>query len=275
MKPPVYLRESRSFGDVITATFDFVAQNFKPLLKAYIKIVLPFLLFFLLACGLLVYFAISSADGGMPNLALIVPAYLLLIVLSLGITPLGVSMISNYIKLYDLNGKENITHEELRAATFASFFPLLGHYFVYGFLTTLGMMLCLIPGIYVMVPLTYMQFIRVYEDRPFGETFSRSFQLMKGNYWNGLGIIVLLSIIGSIVAQAFFLPPYLLGIFGILSGEPNPVLLGIAGLFVLIYFLLVFLIVLLPYIGIGIHYFSLVEAADAPDLNERIEKMYS
>src|SRR4051812_7062416 len=75
--------------------------------------------------------------------------------------------------------------------------PLLGVAFVYALITTVGLMLCIIPGVLAWVFWALAAPALVLERGTFREAFSRSVKLVGGAFWRVLGVLVLARIIQS------------------------------------------------------------------------------
>ena len=104
----------------------------------------------------------------------------------------------------------------------------------------LGLMLCVLPGIYLAVRLTFVQYIAANEpELSVSETFSKSMNLTKGRFWQLLGY--------GIVACIIVLAGLLLCCVGVLFTEP------------------------LAYVFMGVVYKELVQENSAPESSENNE----
>jgi hypothetical protein len=83
---------------------------------------------------------------------------------------------------------------------------LIGATILVGLLTAVGMMLCIIPGIYIAVTLMLVAPVIVLEGATVNNSFARSRWLVQGEWWHCFGTIVLLSLIVGIVASAVSWP---------------------------------------------------------------------
>ncbi|WP_103353265.1 hypothetical protein [Amycolatopsis sp. CA-128772] len=93
--------------------------------------------------------------------------------------------------------------------------PLLGVAFGYALLTTLGVMLCIIPGVVAWVFWALAAPALVLERGTFRQAFSRSVKLVSGAFWRVLGILVLAKIIEAFFEEIVSLPFTLgSGLFG-------------------------------------------------------------
>jgi hypothetical protein len=98
--------------------------------------------------------------------------------------------------------------------------PLLGVAFVYALLSTIGVMLCIIPGVLVWVFWALAAPALVLEHGTFREAFARSVKLISGAFWRVLGVLLLARIIESIFENIIQIP-FSLG-SGVFSQMFNP-----------------------------------------------------
>ncbi|WIX87923.1 hypothetical protein [Amycolatopsis sp. DG1A-15b] len=84
--------------------------------------------------------------------------------------------------------------------------PLLGVAFVYALLSTIGVMLCIVPGVLAWVFWALAAPALVLERGTFRTAFARSAKLVSGAFWRVLGVLVLAQIIESFFANIIQLP---------------------------------------------------------------------
>ena len=84
--------------------------------------------------------------------------------------------------------------------------PLLGVAFGYALLTTIGVMLCIIPGVLAWVFWALAAPALVLERGTFRAAFARSVKLVGGAFWRVLGVLLLARIIGSFFESIIQLP---------------------------------------------------------------------
>ncbi|MGW4064849.1 hypothetical protein ACWEGE_41640 [Amycolatopsis sp. NPDC004747] len=98
--------------------------------------------------------------------------------------------------------------------------PLLGVAFVYALLSTIGVMLCIIPGVLAWVFWALAAPALVLERGTFKEAFARSLKLVGGAFWRVFGVLLLARIIESFFESIIQLP-FTLGT-GVFSQMFNP-----------------------------------------------------
>jgi hypothetical protein len=84
--------------------------------------------------------------------------------------------------------------------------PLLGVAFAYALLTTIGVMLCIIPGVVAWVFWALAAPALVLERGTFRQAFSRSVKLVSGAFWRVFGVLLLAQIIESFFESIIQLP---------------------------------------------------------------------
>ncbi|MEV6642393.1 hypothetical protein [Amycolatopsis sp. NPDC051371] len=84
--------------------------------------------------------------------------------------------------------------------------PLIGVAFVYSLVTTIGLMLCIIPGVLAWVFWALAAPALVLERGTFRQAFGRSLRLVSGAFWRVLGILLLARVIQSLFENIIQLP---------------------------------------------------------------------
>lgn len=208
----INLQQKRGTGEIIQDTFTFLRLEFRPLILTVLGIAGPYILLLLVAFGFYLYsfgdFALAleggSFDAGSSTVVLGL-SYLGILFFSLIAYGLTQSAILHYINLYQEVRKTPDPHE-LRRRAYGSFWSIVGLSIIVGVVTFVGLMLCVIPGIYLMVPLLLAFPLLIFKNRSVGEAFSESFGLIRGNWWRSFGLIVLLYLIVIIGSMIMFVP---------------------------------------------------------------------
>jgi hypothetical protein len=93
--------------------------------------------------------------------------------------------------------------------------PLLGVAFVYSLLSTIGVMLCIVPGVLVWVFWALAAPALVLERGTFREALARSVKLISGAFWRVFGVLLLARLIEALFQEIIQLPFTLgTGLFG-------------------------------------------------------------
>jgi hypothetical protein len=276
-RPPFELRKIRDLGDVINDTFLFAKQNLKPLLKAYVVI-----------CG---FFIVASLASNLVNQANILsnmedgyiysrgdifanflnPLYFVAMLLTL-LTHIFVQLVAiSYIAAYASKGGQAATVAEVWGFVKYYFFRVLGSSIVVGFLVGIAFLFCLIPGFYLWPMLSLVIPIMVVENGGLNYAMTRSFRLVKDNYWMTLGVLFVMLIIVVACSMVLELPISIFTIGSLFAtghklSFTGTMLTVIAGHICIVFYMLI-------YIAITLNYYSLVEKKEGTGLMERIDSL--
>lgn len=211
----INFKKERDLGTIISDTFKFIRQEYKSVFKLYIKHVGWLLL---LVVAMSTYYQYKSLNitgdfinSGNPQDFLLEMvsetglAILLLSLTSIAYSALSITTINSIMKSYANNGGE-IKDEDVR--------QFIGHYFgntllsliVVGILIFIGFLLCVIPGIYLIVPLSVIFPILVFQEKSFSDAFTESFKLIKQNWWITFATLLVITILIWLISSLFQLP---------------------------------------------------------------------
>jgi hypothetical protein len=135
----------------------------------------------------------------------------------------------------------------------------------------IGFALCLIPGFYLWPAFSLVVPIIVFENTTLGYAFSRGFQLVKGNYWSTLGVLVISVIIVYVAVMIFVVPLSVLNVGSMLAAghklnSTYLILTSVATHICYVFYMM-------PMIAISLCYFSLTEQKDNTGLLDRINNL--
>lgn len=283
-KPQVELKKERDLGQVINATFAFIAQEIKPLSKIIGTLILPlFLIMSILSVYLQQKLGTSLYTGG--NITFLFSAeywigILFILIFSIITHTLLIAVVYNYMKIYVEKGTKNITTSEIIFHIREWFWRILGTNIAIFFLIMAGIIVFIIPGIYMAIPLSLITAIMVFEDIPMSEAFSRCFKLTKDNWWRTFGLLLLVSIIVYSIAMIIIMPLTIINLVDTLhsykSQEEVARNFSQSTLTLVtnsIQTILTYIASILIYITLGIMYFNLREKKEKPSLADQIEKI--
>ncbi|MBK6282631.1 MAG: hypothetical protein IPF54_08180 [Draconibacterium sp.] len=196
----IQFRKKREIGDIFTDSFEFLKQEFKPISKLIGIYVLPFLLLYGLVQVYLQKNVISRFDFSNPDTLLenIGPLYLNIFLFSLFglfVQSLLIAAFYSYIDVYIKKGKGNFDLSEITANLFSNGLLVIGGSFVLFFMVMIGVVLCIIPGIYFANTFSIIFFILIFEKKGLANAFIRSSALVKKQWWNTF----LINIVGIII----------------------------------------------------------------------------
>ncbi|MNL14102.1 hypothetical protein D3C87_1350320 [compost metagenome] len=281
MSEKLEFKKVREFGEIISDTIQFIRQNFKSLLKVYAY----FCGFFIVAGAIAaVMYQIDSRDvilgaydKNNPLSAygfskLLTLNYLLVFIFSLLMyTSINVSMLS-FIALYIQKGNVAPSTEEVWSYFKYYFFRVLLSSILLSMLLVVGFVCCFIPGIYLFPALTLFYPIMVLENMGFTDSFSRSFRLIKDNWWATAGVVLIIYVITYAAMSLASMPAVIITMVGVFTQGAkglSTTMLVISS--VIQYLCYVFLIV--PVIGCTLCYFNLAERQESAGLMDRINQL--
>lgn len=289
----------RDFGQILNSTFEFIRQNFLPLLKSLIFIVGPFLLITGILLGfyqksVLTIFNITSfSQTGIIALLLIILIFL--------VTQMMLTTVYSFILIY-LSKTEftPISIDEIWDSVKQNFYKVLGLNTVIFFLfliyltiflliivavsggtsgSGLGIFLFFILFIFlvfIMVKMCLAYMIMLYERTGIWASIQRSFYLTKNKWWFSFGLIFVLSLIQSLMGFIFQIPQYIIMVTTMFNSLDGSGVSGVTEILIMLTSIIAafqYLLFSLIIIALAFLYFSLVEQKEGKGLIERIESI--
>jgi len=287
--PQINFKQERDFGDLFNATFSFISQEFKRLATAILYFVVPFLLLSAIATTL---YSIKSQEllqavnqTGKPNPFAIFSVigslfgYLgFLIVMQLVAYTIFMATVYGYIKLYLQKGTDGFTINDVWRQVAKYFWQLFGATIVTMIVCGVGFAFCLIPGIYLIIALSIIGCIMIFEDKSFSEAFGRSINLINKNWWLTFAVIIIVTIICYILTLLISVPSLLMGFksmfTNITTGQSLTKGLSI-GFYIVntVTSLISQIFYVIPIVITAFIYFSVVEKVEKPSLIDKIDQI--
>lgn len=274
----VELRKIRDLGENLNDTFSFIRQNFKPVVTSFIGIAGIIMLANAILSGIYqsqsgnVFTTIFRNGRGFSSpLSLFGPTYYAILILGwLNYIAMN-TVIACYVKLYDsLQG----LHPEIQEVwvDFKKYFLRMLFYNIPIFLLIMiGMLFCLLPGIYLAVVFVPFTIVVVAEDQTFGGAWSRCFDLIKNNFWPSLGIYFVVYLIYSFSAGII---SAIIGLFtGLISYFTTKDISTTVGLVVSVLSIFSFVFYIVFYVSVCLHYYNLTERHDATGMMRRLDAL--
>ncbi|MGN6569372.1 MAG: hypothetical protein ACTHJ0_15535 [Flavipsychrobacter sp.] len=274
---PFELRKVRDLGEVINDTLVFIKLNLKPLLKAYL-VICGFFIAASLASNIVNQIRIFNVieEGALytarnPLTSILNPLYFLAIIFKL-ITYMMIELTAiGYIAAYAGKGGMAPTVEEVWGFVKYYFFRVLGASIVVGLIVGIAFLFCVIPGVYLWPMLSLVMPIIIIENGELGYAMSRSFRLVKDNYWMTLGVLFVMLIIVIAGNMIFTIPISIFTIGSLFTtghklSYTGSILTMIASHICMVFYMLIS-------IAITLNYYSLVEKKEGAGLMERINSL--
>lgn len=270
-------KKRRDFGQIINDTFTFIRQNFRSLMTTYFIFCGIFVLGGMLSMLLQQYktvnmFNTADLNSGPRNIRFTDRfgfEYLLAILFSLASYASTVVAILSYIAIYIQKGNQIPTTDEVWGYFKYYFLKVFGSSLLLSLMVGVGLLFCLLPGLWL-IPFVSLVFpIMIMENGTFGYSFNRSFQLVKDNFWLTFGTLIIVYIIVYACMMIVILPTTLLSMIGLFAHKkPEMSLIFTMLSTVLQYLCQVFTII--PMVTVCLIYFNLLEEKENTGLMERI-----
>ncbi|MFT6369899.1 MAG: hypothetical protein ACJAWH_000980 [Maribacter sp.] len=223
----IEFKKQRELGEILADTFAFFRNEFKPFFTTFFEIVGPFLAAMVVSLVLYLYVAgdslnlmVFDADINATNLATTAVVSFVYILSLVAVYTMSQSTVLHYIKSY-ANGKGTIDVETIRKEVYESFWSFIGLGIMVGLSFGIGLMFCIIPGIYLYIPLSLAFCVLVYNRMGVSDSYSYSFTLVKEEWWMTFATIFVVGIIVVIASYVFAIPTviYQWVRMGIFSGQ--------------------------------------------------------
>jgi len=213
----IQFRKKRELGDILSDSFEFIKQEYKPVSKLIITYVLPFLILYGIVQVFIQMKVIGNIDLTDPEamMANIGPVYKNIFLFSLFgifVQSLLIGTYYSYIEIYIKKGKGNFDLSDIKPQLFSNSLIALGAGFVVFIITMIGIVMCIVPGIYFANTFSIVVMIALFEKKGLSNAMSRSWNLVNTQWWNTL----LINIVGIVIIWAagfvLTLPAMLAGI---------------------------------------------------------------
>ncbi|MBK6832632.1 MAG: hypothetical protein IPG92_18710 [Flavobacteriales bacterium] len=223
---PVVLRQVRDFGQIISTTFTFLKQNWKPMVRAMALVSLP--------AAVIGGFLAGGAFAGFQELQFGQPSdpmelwsrmgssFLLeipgLLILMIG-WMLVIAIVHEFLRAYHLGEHHFLSSGDLLKRGFSQLGSYFGASFLTGLLAGVGVLLCILPGVYAYTVLCLSLSCHAIERAGGSGSLGRSNQLVQGDFWPTLGLVFVIGLINGLVNMVVQLPFTIAGmIVGVNAG---------------------------------------------------------
>ena len=276
----IQLRKLRDFGDNFSDTFQFLRQEFKPLMTSFLLIGGIFMLasaifaaFFQQQAWGLVTQLMTGITTAQPDMTtFLTPGYYLMILVSVLTLSAMRTVIAVYMDYYDQHNASPSVGEVWQG--FVQHIPLIFFFsIIRTVLIIVGVVLCLAPGVYLLVVLMPYSFVAVSERTSFGEVFNRCFELVKENFWISFAVYLIAFLIFSVSSGIVgFMASLIAGLASYFTTREVtttvPIVAGVMNLVEYVFYIVFF-------ISAGLQYYNLVETRDGTGLARRLENLGS
>lgn len=276
----IQFKQQRELGEIISVSFKFLRENYKTYLRLLIKIAGPA---FLLLIAALAYYSYSNM-GNMLNAETFMSGEFFI---SFGVLALTLLLyfsavyatVYNLIKSY-IQNKGEIKDDEVASWAKEDLGKMFGLNIISWIFMFAGMMLFLIPGIYVSVPLSIATAALIFKNQSITESITEGFNLVKSNWWMSFLTLLLFWVIIYVISLIFQLPLIIYTFVKAFTSVSEGSAADMSEMFDGVYILLSIVSSLVQYIfysiipiGVAFLYFHLNEKKNFTGTYERIDNL--
>jgi hypothetical protein len=213
----IQFRKKRELGELISDSFEFIKQEYKPLFKLIFTYVLPFLILYGIVQVYIQMKIIGKIDLSSPEtmMAHIGPIYLNLLLFSLFgifVQSLLISALYSYIEIYVKKGKGNFDLSEITPLILSNGLLARGAGQVYFIISMIGLFMFIIPGFYFANTFSLVVIILIFEKKGLGNAMSRSWSLVSSQWWSTFVLIIAGIVIAWVIGLVVSIPAMTLGV---------------------------------------------------------------
>ena len=199
IKQEIEFRKKRETGDIITDSFKFLRQEYKPILRLVGIYVLPFIFLY---AYLQIQFQqkflgkidFSDTETLMANIGPVYTNLFIAGIFSLFVQSLLIATYYSYVEAYIKKGKGNFTLSDITPLLFSNGIMALKANLLLFLIVITGLFLCIVPGLYFANTLSIVVMVYMFERKGVATAFLRSAILVNSQWVNTL-LLNLLAII--------------------------------------------------------------------------------
>lgn len=265
--------KSRSVSDIVSVTFSFVKQGFKPLISSLLLIVIPMTILSTILIG-----SNDLFKGGQMEPNAIAGNFVILLanyfVMFTGLFLIMLVTNSYMLLYYSKENFKEITLSEIWDVVISKILHSFLGGILYFIALALGFVLILIPGIWLSISFSLLFPVIFFEDKNGADALGRSFNLVKNNWWATLGVLLLITIIFYAISLVFLLPSYIVA-FTVGFNQLGDGNFNMQPIMMIMTFIGSLSYILYPvfYISTAFQYFNLVERKEAKGLMDKVNSI--
>lgn len=285
MPKKIEFRKVRSFGEIINTTIEFVRNNFKALYTPVVLIAGPFMLASAIASALFIsnmydFTDPSSMDvldpyGGFNTMDTVIDMYfpwgVIFGFLSIVSYAAMTAVSYKYVQLYVASEDGEVKMSDLTKSFGVDLLWVFGATLLFFIALFLGLMLCVLPGVFFAIAMSVMYAVHFEENLGIIASFNRSWELIKGNWWNTFLIVFILGILVGMLSSVFAIPQVIFQTMSFANPENLLWKYLYLGMNILSTLLSLFLYVIYN-CGLATWYYSLVEQKEAVGAMNQIDQ---
>ncbi|MDT0643222.1 hypothetical protein RM553_10320 [Zunongwangia sp. F363] len=277
----IRFKQQRELGDILSVLFKFLRENYKTFFTSFFKFVTPA---FILLIAAISYYTYSTVGSPVFSTGALSEGEVIVSVMVLAVSVLLYSAVLNgtvlhYVRSYIANNGD-VVQAEVGQGVKQDLGKLIGLQVIVWVLTVAGLMLFLIPGIYVSVPLSLSAAVLVFRRTNITDSISEAFQLIKNNWWITFFTIFVIVLLIYVISFIFQLPLLIYTIIKMFTVFQENSAGDMSGVFDWVYMLLSIIPSIFQYIlysilplGLSFVYFNLNERQNFTGTFESIENL--
>ncbi|MCH7402314.1 hypothetical protein ACFOUP_03550 [Belliella kenyensis] len=199
----IQFKKRRELGEILSDTFSFARQNYKPLIAVLIKTsLIPYILVVLAS----VYYQYVVSD-----LSRLASIDFIIGIGAMGITSLlffatSSSTVFSYIKEYETCKGIELDHNYILDEAKSNYGNMIGLSLLAYLMLVFGLIFFVIPGIYFLVPIAMFFPIVLFKEMSIFSSVGESFRLIKDYWWVTFGTLIVTVVVIGIMSFAFSVP---------------------------------------------------------------------
>ena len=202
----IQFKKQRELGEIINVTFKFLRENYKALIKSLTQVVAPT---FILLIAALAYYNYTVAGNPLAAMEgnseeFLISFFILAVTLLLFYASLY-GTILHYIRSY-IENNGTVDEAEIKTGAQDDLGKLFMVFIISAVIVFSGMILFIIPGIYLMVPFSLVAAVLVFNKMSLGDSISYGFSLVKDHWWTTFFSIVVIWLLVYVIGLVFQLP---------------------------------------------------------------------
>lgn len=267
--------QKRSFGDMITATFNFVKQEFGSLLRYFAIVCLPLVILELVlkTSYLSDYFnnvinPLASTDEYSSMLQIIWNA-VAAIILTFWIQLFTLSYVRVYLnKRHQAEGR--VTLPEILRVMVNKLGITLVWFVINAIIVSIAFCFLIVPGLYLCIGLMFTSYYIILKDEPLSQMFN-SLRLIWGKWWSTFAYILVISIVVNVIAYVFSAPLMVTTAMTVITGDAP----GIyeTALILLLSSVGQYLLQIVIFVGVSMKFFSLLDEQEHTSVLDKIGQL--
>ncbi|WP_299256872.1 hypothetical protein [uncultured Aquimarina sp.] len=215
----VEFKKKRELGEILTDVFAFLRTNIKPLFSVLVKTSGIVFIVMLLAIGYYTHASSHIMDpfniGGNSqifNSGTVIIAALVMLISVLLFYGLVFGTVLHYIKVY-IDNVGIINQQTVVDGVKKDLGNIIGLSILSTIMMIVGFMLCVIPAIYLYVPLSLIYPILIFRKPGVFDCIGESFELVKNEWWITFATLLVIGILSYIISMIFSIPAIVYTLF--------------------------------------------------------------